>query len=243
MMAHLVCGYPSVSTSIEIAKALLAGGAAAIEIQFPFSDPLADGPTIQRANSEALRNGCSLKHCFEATAAIRRHTAAPLYIMVYAALPYRYGIEAFVLRAAESGASGMIVPDLPFDCDEGLYRSCRRSGIEMVIVTTVDTDASRLRKIAEHPSRRVYVSLRSGITGRRSAIEEKQRAIFRQLRTAGKKTIAGFGIREQAQLRALRSIADMAVVGSYFTNIMHRYAADTEELTKRIEQAARELAQ
>ncbi|MFA6857953.1 MAG: tryptophan synthase subunit alpha, partial [Treponema sp.] len=135
LMAHQVAGYPDDETALAVGNALIKGGAKIIEIQLAFSDPSADGVAIQTACSEVLGRGYTVRNGF---AYIRRlhkiHPEVQLFLMTYASLAYRPGIENFVRTARDAGITGFIIPDLPFDCDEGLGEACRKYNLYQIPV-------------------------------------------------------------------------------------------------------------
>lgn len=206
--------YPDAKRSRRVAEALLAAGVAYLEIQFPFSDPTADGPTIQAACSKALDAGFSLDDGWKFVADLVEAGAPPLFVMSYASPVYATGVERFVLRAAKIGVRGLIVPDLPFDSDEGLYEAGERAGVAIVPVLAPDTNDSRLEKIAALEPRYIYASLRRGITGTRTEIGPDNIAFLERIRPFGAEVMAGFGIVEPTQVEALERHCEVAVVGS-----------------------------
>ena len=129
LMSHLIAGFPDAETSIAIADALVKGGANILEIQLAFSDPSADGPAIQTASTVALEKGYSTKQGLEVVKKIHeRHPETPIYIMTYGSLAFTPGVENFVKMCKDAGVSACIIPDLPFDCDEGLTDACKKHG-------------------------------------------------------------------------------------------------------------------
>ena len=130
-MSHLIAGFPDAETSVAIADALVKGGASILEIQLAFSDPSADGPAIQTASTIALEKGFSTKQGLEIVKKIHeRHPETPIYIMTYGSLAFTPGVENFVKMCKDAGVSACIIPDLPFDCDEGLTEACKKHGLE-----------------------------------------------------------------------------------------------------------------
>ena len=128
-MSHLIAGFPDAETSVAIADALVKGGANILEIQLAFSDPSADGPAIQTASTIALEKGYSTKQGLEVVKKIHdRHPETPIYIMTYGSLAFTPGVENFVKMCKDAGVSACIIPDLPFDCDEGLTEACKKHG-------------------------------------------------------------------------------------------------------------------
>ncbi len=166
-MTHVVAGYPDLETSRAIAERMIAQSADFVEVQIPFSDPLADGPTIMKANARALENGVRPDDCFGMIARIKRTIPVPLILMTYANIPFRMGWERFAEKTEESGVSGAIIPDLPFDEREGLKAGpiLRRRGIHLIPVLSSGMTDHRLRAIADQASGFLYLTLRVGTTG------------------------------------------------------------------------------
>jgi tryptophan synthase alpha chain len=223
-MAHLVAGYPDRDTAVEIAAALAAGGASMLELQMPSSDPAADGPVIQKACSTSLAAGFRLDEGFAAASGIHRATRIPLYIMAYGSQIYARGIDRFVLDTRDTGAEGIIAPDLTAGSDEGLYDSCRRAGIEcvpVIPVTVADERVDDILSFAGTPAW-AYIALRAGITGLNTILSPRSIELLSRLRKGGIRTIAGFGISSPEQILALSDHSDAVVAGSVFVR-----AADT----------------
>lgn len=221
LMAHMIPYYPDVETATA-AVAGLAAGATHLEIQFPFSDPTADGPTIQAACSTALDRGFRVDAGFEFVRAAAAAYSLPVYIMSYASLVYARGITRFVEDARAAGAAGLIVPDLPVDADEGLYQAAADAGIEVWPVVVPNTPTERLELIRDVRPRGIYAALRSGITGSKTEIGDANLRFLEQVRGIGAEVFAGFGIRERAQIEALAPHVDGVVIGSAFVEIISR---------------------
>jgi tryptophan synthase alpha chain len=216
IMAHLVAGYPSRDGCLEIGRGLADGGAAYLEIQFPYSDPSADGPIIQTACDRAIKTGFSLDMGFALVEEITGSTGLPVFIMGYAGTVYARGVRNFVAEAGRAGAAGLIVPDLPPGSDEGLYRFGREMGIPAVPVAAPSVDEGRLVRILEEEPRYLYASLRTGITGSPTDAEKAAPFLERLERMTSAKILGGFGIRSRKQVEALSPRVHTLVVGSYF---------------------------
>jgi tryptophan synthase alpha chain len=216
IMAHLVAGYPDLEGSLAAALGLAEGGASYLELQFPFSDPTADGPLIQKACDAALSGGFRVEAGFELLARICQATGLPVFLMSYAGLVVRRGVPAFLRRAREAGAAGLIVPDLPVDSDEGLYEGGRALGLAIVPVAAPDTRPRRLAMMAATGAQYLYAALRRGITGERTAIGPENLAFLAELGGRGWKVLAGFGVARREQVLALAPRAHAVVVGSRF---------------------------
>lgn len=214
VMTHLVAGYPTMEVSKKIALAMAGGGAGLLEIQFPFSDPIADGPAIQEACSKAISGGFTTDSGFRMISDITSQISAPIFLMTYANLAAAAGIRNFVKRAASAGVSGLIIPDLPFDYDEGLYSICRDCSISSVPVVVQGISESRLKKIVELDTEYIYAAVRKGITGEKSSIDKDTIDFLNTISRSGTKVLAGFGIREKEQVDQLSPFIHGVVVGS-----------------------------
>ena len=219
VMAHLVAGYPTTEIAREAARALAEGGVSYFEVQFPFSDPSADGKAIQSACAQVLSRGYGIDDCFAFVAELRKaYPAIPVFIMTYANLAYKPGVEKFVARAAAAGASGLIVPDLPFDSDEGLAASCLAHGIAAVPVAAPSMTAERVAAMVALKRPFVYAALRAGITGQETVIDDDTLGFIGSVSASGAKVLGGFGIRTGAQSLALAPAVHAVVAGSVFVD-------------------------
>lgn len=214
LMAHMVAGYPDMERSLEVARGLVDGGASYIELQFPFSDPSADGPAIDGACSAALDRGFRLDNGFDLAAVLRRELRAELFLMSYASPVFAVGVERFVTRAGELGVRGLIVPDLPFDHDEGLYAAADEAGVSAVPVAVVTLPKERIDRIVALAPRYLYASLRRGITGSDTTIGEENLRFLDRFKGTGIEVMGGFGISRSAQVEALTGHVETVVVGS-----------------------------
>ena len=217
-MAHLVAAFPDWHTSLRVGEAMIDGGAGLLEVQFPFSDPTADGPWIQRACADALAAGFAVDDGFRLVDRLANRPDAPqVFVMVYANLAFRPGIEPFLARCRDAGARGVIVPDLPPDYDEGLYAAGRNLDLEVVPVVPVTARAERLRAVVESSrTGSLYTALRKGVTGGYTRISDDSVRFLRDARALGVSVMAGFGISERAQVDALAPLVDTVIVGSAF---------------------------
>lgn len=220
LMTHLVACFPDRERSLRVARAMVAGGASYLEVQFPFSDPSADGTLIQTACSAALSAGFTVDGGFDLVRELHASTEVPIFVMSYANLVYRRGVRAFVEQAREAGARGLIVPDLMPGADEGLFAAGAEAGIEIVPVVAPTISESRLSEVSSVKPRFLYAALRVGITGSYTEIGEENRRFLRRLEPIGAKVLAGFGISTRAQVEALAGEVHALVVGSAFVRII-----------------------
>ncbi len=216
IMAHLVAWYPDRAGSLEVARALADGGAAYLEVQFPFSDPTADGPVIQTACARALEAGFTVAAGFALLKEICAAVKIPVFVMSYANPIVRRGAADFVRRCREAGAAGIIPPDLPMDSDEGLYAAGKSAGLEIMPVLAPTMPEERLSSITAARTGFLYAVLRKGITGEETAIGEDNISFLRKAGRGGAKVMAGFGVTRKAQVQALAPHVHAVVIGSAF---------------------------
>ena len=214
LMSHMVAHYPDAENAMAVAEGLVEGGSDYLEIQFPFSDPTADGPVIQAACQHALEAGFTVDKGFEFVAEVRRRFEVPIFIMTYASLVVARGVDTFLDLGSRAGATGFILPDLPPDYDEGSYDAAEKAGavIMPVLVTTMKPE--RVAFLRNRNMGYLYVALRQGITGSQTDIGADNLAFLDQIAGSGTRVMAGFGITENAQVRALDGHVDAAIVGS-----------------------------
>lgn len=216
LITYLSLGFPTPEVSLDLVPALAEGGADIIELGIPFSDPLADGPTIQRATHVALQQGVTLARCLEMAAEVRaRGVEVPLLFMGYLNPILAYGPERFVRDCREVGVDGLIVADLPPEEATGLERDCRAQGRALVYLLAPTSTPARLALIAGRSSGFVYLVSIIGVTGARERLPTGLVGLVRRVRAATDKPVAvGFGIANGSQARAVGQLADGVVVGS-----------------------------
>ncbi len=230
VMTHMVASYPDKTTSLAVARGLAAGGASYIEIQFPFSDPTADGPLIQEACDTALRNGFTLADGFSLVEHIVKETRVPVFIMSYAAPAVAYGLESYLTAVKASGAVGCIIPDLPVGYDEGLFGYAAELGLHAVPVIAPNVTDSRLREILSLGPRYLYTALRAGITGQDTVLTEELISFLEKLKNEDIKVFGGFGIRSIEQIEQLSPYLHASVVGSHLIAVLNRAIAGREDI-------------
>ena len=242
LMSHLVAGYPTDELSFTAARALVDGGADILEIQLPFSDPSADGPAIQGACTEVLKRGYRTADGLAFIA--RLHKEFPqvkIYLMSYGSLVYTPGVENFCKRAAEAGVTGMIIPDLPFDHDEGLSAACRANRMENIPVAAPSMSPARLDLLARAGFPYIYAALRTGITGTDTTIDDSTRRFLSAVSAGGSKIYGGFGISNGTQAHALADQVEAIVAGSVFVRLITENKNNPDALYKAVRAKAEEL--
>ena len=247
LMSHLVANYPTPETSFAAAQALVAGGTDILEIQLPFSDPNADGPVIQNACSTVLSSGAATKDGLDFIAKL--HKAFPqvqIALMSYCSLIFTPGVDAFCKKAAAAGVSAMIIPDLPFDCDEGLGTACSKYGMEQIPVAAPSMTESRMSALLDKGFNTIYAALRAGITGSKTTIDNGTISFLSRLAKQNKSGVVphiygGFGISTGEQADAVASYVEGVVAGSVFVRIIDEYKNDTKKMQETLTAKAKEI--
>ena len=227
LMTHVVAGYPNFSFNKKVIKTMKKCGVSFLEIQFPFSDPMADGSTIVRANQGALDNGTTIEQCFQLIKSSPKDNF-PIFIMTYYNLLYRFGISKFFEKAVSVGAKGLIIPDIPFDEQrENFYAFFEKYDLIPIPVVSPGINQKRLKKIIKIVTNKnsfIYVTLKVGITGADNSIHQDG---FKFLKTLKRnypklKIAVGFGISKREQINALINYADIFIIGSKIINILEK---------------------
>jgi tryptophan synthase alpha chain len=230
-MTHMVSFYPDRDRSMAVAEGLIAGGATYLEVQFPFSDPTADGPVIQAACQHALEAGFTVGQGLSFVSELRNRFDTPIFIMTYASLIFARGVRDFLTAGRDAGAAGFILPDLPLDYDEGAYEIGDEIGTTVMPVTVTSMNEDRFRLLEQHHPAYLYVALRRGITGDRTDLSGEHLGFLDRLRTLETKVFAGFGISERAQVKVLDPHVHAAVVGSALVRSVTHAVTRTAKLS------------
>lgn len=213
-----VVGDPNYEQSLDVVRAYVDGGATMLELGFPFSDPVADGPVIQAADGRALAAGMTTRRAFEFLEEVRSFTALPINLLLYYNLVFKYGVEAFFERAAEVGVTSVLIADLPVDCARGQEAlvAAKAHGVRMVYMVSELTPSERLRLIFEADPFFFYVVSRPGVTGVRSSLDQSVGGVVARLKKiTDVPVLVGFGISEKSHVEAVRAAgADGVIVGS-----------------------------
>jgi len=215
LMTHIVIGYPSLSASLEIVDAMVEAGVDVMELQVPFSEPIADGPVILRANQHALANKIRVDDCFGfAETVSKRHPIPFLFMGYYNSLLAR-GVERFVVQMADCGLKGAIIPDLPPE-EATLYLSAmQEQSLDPIFIFSPNSPDERMQLIAQYAKGFVYCVARKGVTGMATDFTRQLDGYLARCRAATNLPLAlGFGVRDANDIRYLRGKVDMAVVGS-----------------------------
>lgn len=230
LMPYMMTGYPERDSTLELAPALEAAGADLFELGVPFSDPLADGATIQRATERALRNGVRLPFCIETVAALRaRGVKAPIVMMGYYNPFLRYGLERFAADAAAAGADGLIVPDLPPEEAAACQAACRAAGLDLIFFVAPTTPDARIAQVAELASGFIYCVSLTGVTGaRRELWAGLPDFLDRVRRYTDLPLVVGFGISTAEHVRSVGAHAEGAICASALINTIDAAPPDKQ---------------
>ncbi len=224
MILYTTVGYPDRDSALEIVPALVDAGADMIELGVPFSDPLADGATVQRATQRALENGIRPSDCLETVRLLREQgISAPLLFMGYYNSIVQYGIERFCADVQRVGVDGFIVPDLPPEESHDLHAACRAHDIDLIFFLAPTSTDPRIAAVAELASGFIYCASLTGITGARSELPTELPRFLQRVRQATHTPLAvGFGISEPRHARQVAELADGVIVGSALLNIVEQ---------------------
>ena len=226
LMTHIVMGYPSFEDSFEIVKQMVEAGVDLMEFQLPFSEPMADGPVILKANQKALENGSTVQKCFEFAQKVSNEFSIPFLFMSYANLLFKYGMDQFSDQMARSNLKGAIVPDLPPEEAEDYIRAMKKNNLDPIYIFSPETSDERLEYLSSFASGFVYCLARKGVTGRKTAFSDDLDTYLSRCRKATNLPLAvGFGVKEKADIEYLKGKADIAVIGSQTIRIVEEKGA------------------
>lgn len=243
LMPYVTAGDPNLETTSQLIRAIDQAGATAIEVGFPFSDPIADGPTIQASMTYALDHGVTIAGIFEAVAAVRKQVQAGLVAMVSFSMVHRYGVDRFCQEAAAAGFDGLIIPDLALESVDVVAPSAKAAGLILSLLIAPTSHDERAKAIAAACSGFVYVVSRAGITGEQSKLPDSLPPRLEKLRTVTDLPLAvGFGISEAQQVRQVVAVADAAIVGSALVRRIADGRDQPESLAATISAFVKELA-
>ncbi len=248
LVAYVTCGDPDLATTRDVVLAAIDAGADVIELGVPFSDPVADGPVIQRASQRALQNGVTLAHVLKLAAEVRQHAQSTgLIIFSYLNPILRMGLEKFCKVARHAGVDGALLTDLPVEEASDYLREMRRNELATVFLAAPTSTDERLKRIAAASSGFVYAVSRTGVTGARQQLPEDAQKLVHRLRKHTKLPIAvGFGISTREQFAAVGEFADGAVIGSAIVETIERNpgkeAASVAEFIKQLSAISYQLS-
>jgi len=246
LVAYVTCGDPDLATTRQVILAAIEAGASVIELGVPFSDPLADGPVIQRASERALKHGTSLQNVLTLAAEIREHSqSVGLVIFSYLNPILRMGLAKFCQVARLAGVDGTLITDLPVEESTEYLREARKNDLATIFLAAPTSTDQRLKLIAEVSTGFIYAISRTGVTGARQQMTGDAKALVKRIRRFTKLPIAvGFGISTPAQFAAVGKFAEGAVVGSAIVQLIEqnpgREAAAVAEFVKQLSAVSRQ---
>ena len=234
LIPYFMCGYPSAEQSIEIILAAAQGGADIIELGMPFSDPLADGATIQHAGHIALERGMTIRGCMEVARQVSGKSAVPLLLMGYYNPVMAYGLARFCVDAKANGVNGLIIPDLPMEEAEPLLQEVKKNGLALIFLIPPTTPDERIAKVTELTASEtggfVYCVSLSGVTGSRTSLPLHLRSFIERVKgyTKDLPIAIGFGLSTPEHIAEVTSYADGAVVGSALVHLIDKHTDGTQ---------------
>jgi tryptophan synthase alpha chain len=236
-------GDPDFNTSLEILKTIINNGIDIIEIGMPFSDPMADGPTIQESSVRSLANGTKINDVFEIVMNIRKfNNEIPIILMGYYNSIFNLGIDNFSAKCAGTGVDGLIIVDLQPEEDSELFTKCEEEGIDLIRLITPTTDQNRLTTILSNASGFLYYVTVTGITGQNSAnIEDLKKSINTIKSSTKLPIVAGFGIKNRNDVEQISTFTDGVVVGSSIVNIIKDNLNDKNKMINEIKVFTKDL--
>jgi tryptophan synthase alpha chain len=229
LIPFITAGDPDLATSVELVLTLAAAGADLVELGFPFSDPMADGPTIQASSERALAAGASLAGVLQLVAEVRRQSQVPLVLMGYFNPVYRYGVERFAVDAAAAGVDGLLLVDLPPEEADEILPALQLNGIDLITLLAPTTPPERMKRLAELGSGYLYYVSMTGVTGSKKLDPEEIRQAVTEVRSLSPIPVGvGFGITTAADAARVGNYADAVVVGSALVQVIAKHAHKPE---------------
>ena len=232
---YFCAGDPTLDGTADVIRAMERRGIAMVEVGFPFSDPLADGPVIQTAATNAIRNGMTISRLFAQLKEIKDEVSIPLVLMGYLNVVMQYGFENFFRSCADSGVSGVIIPDLPFrDYMEEVKPIAQKYGVHVIMLITPETDEARVHFIDDNTDGFIYMVSSASITGAQKSFDERKQEYFRRIDAMNLKhpRMIGFGISNRQTLESAQAHAAGAIIGSKFVTLLERSGTPDEALDK-----------
>src|SRR3989344_2860492 len=232
-MPFVVAGDPDYKTSLKIVRELVKN-ADFLELGFPYSDPLADGPVIQRADMRALASGMNSDRVFRLISKIRVFSDIPITVLAYANLVYRRGVDKFYRDAGRAGIDAVLVPDLPVEESDKFVKAAKKYGIDSIFLLAQTTTKARMKKILKQASGYLYLVSILGVTGIRKDIAPETLGLIRQLKKLSKlPVVVGFGVSNARQIKILRKAkADGVIVGSAILKVIEKYKRNPSRAIK-----------
>lgn len=227
LMTHIVIGYPTLEASLMIVEKMVAAGVDLMELQIPFSEPMADGPVILKANQLALEQGITVSDCLAFAKRVSQQFKIPFLYMSYYNILFKYGIEKFVTGMKGSGIRGAIVPDLPPEEGSAYLLAMRDNQLSPIFIYAPNTPDERMRLLSDSGNGFIYCVARKGVTGRETDFTEGLGSYLKRCRQATKLPLAvGFGVKSRQDVQFLIGKADIAVIGSETIRLVEEQGVD-----------------
>ncbi len=221
LIAYITVGYPNMSTTLEVASVLSGNGCDIIELGIPFSDPLADGVTIQQASYQALQQGVTPQVCLEVAYQLRQNLATPLVFMTYYNPVFNFGVEAFCQASTAAGIDGLIVPDLPLEEGAELEVITQKHNLDLIYLLAPTSTEERISMVANRSQGFIYLVSITGVTGARQTLPPELDGFVKRVRQKARQPLyVGFGISTPEQARRVGKVADGVIVGSRLIQLM-----------------------
>jgi tryptophan synthase alpha chain len=224
---YATIGFPELNSTVDLVLAMVEAGASLVELGVPFSDPLADGATIQRTSFKAIENGVTIPFCFETARAIRAKTDVPLIFMGYYNPIFAYGVEKYVQSCAEAGVDGLIVPDLALEEADELLEPCKKYGLNLIFLVAPTSTDERLKAVAEKAGGFLYCVSLTGVTGARTSLPEYLPVYLQRVRQYSDLPLAvGFGISRPEHVKGVSALAEGVIVASALLDRIEQAPSD-----------------
>ena len=228
LMTHIVLGYPSFEASMEIVAQMVEGGVDLMELQIPFSEPMADGPVILKANQEALNAGTRVSECFAFAAEASQRFDIPFLFMTYTNILFKYGMDRFAENMAAAGIKGAIVPDLPPEEGALYLEAMGKHGCRPIYIYSPTTTDERMALLSSKGSGFIYCMARKGVTGKETTFSRELDTYLARCRNATSLPLAvGFGVKDKQDVNYLKGKADIAVIGSQTIRLVNEKGVES----------------
>jgi tryptophan synthase alpha chain len=221
LMTHIVVGYPSMAASLEIVRTMVAAGVDLMELQIPFSEPIADGPVILKANQQALANGVTVQQCLDFGRTVAREFPIPFLYMTYYNIVFKYGVARFADHMNDAGLRGAIVPDLPPEEAGDYLDAMDKNGLAPIFIFSPTSSDARMETISKVAGGFVYCVARKGVTGDQTDFSRQLDDYLARCRNATQLPLAlGFGVKDKTDIQYLEGKVDVAIIGTHALRIV-----------------------
>lgn len=237
LIPFIVSGYPDFETTKSLLKLFEDKKVAAVELGIPFSDPLADGPVIQKASKTSLENGTNINKIFEMLKELKENSfSVPIILFTYYNPVLSFGTKDFIKKSASLGVSGMIIPDLPLEESEEFSKVCKENNIDLIMLVSPTSDNKRIEKIAKASRGFIYLVSSTGVTGVRESFSSQLKNILSNIKKVTKTPVSvGFGISKPEHIRELKELnADAAIIGSAVIKLIDEFKTDRNVLINKM---------